>query len=422
MEIEIPYRNHHHPLAIDDKAEVAILQPAPPSCLGSLYQALEEALDHPLGSPAFDELLRRKAPRSVALALPDDVSADILAVVIPGLLARIRRRLPRLRTSDIRIVVGNGPYPPFSQEEIEAIIPAAIADGCPRISHDACNSPTVDFGVTRRGTPVRVNADFAAADLKIVIGLIYPHQFVGFTGGAKCAVYACGAAETIEHHHRLMSAPAARVGALAGNPAREDLDEAGRLVGIDLAVNIVPTPDRQPVQLLAGEPASVLRAGADICAVIYGVVVRERFDIVVISCSWRPHEDGCYQLHKGLLVAAPVVREGGKILILAACNQGVGDDIYFDYVCTSATPALFLAEIKRAEASMGAQRAFRQGRVISGAGPGLDPTFESGVFRNCQLRAADPSTVISEWVNEFQGRPRVAVIPNANNTYCYVQE
>jgi hypothetical protein len=150
-------------------------------------------------------------------------------------------------------------------------------------------------------------------------------------------------------------------------------------------------------------------------------MVRERFDIVVTSCSWQPHEDGCYQLHKGLMVAAPVVREGGKILILAACNQGVGEDIYFDYVCTSATPALFLAEIKKAEAAMGASQAFRLGRAIGD--PGMDPlpAFETGVFRNCQLRAADPSAVIAEWVDEFKGRPRVAVIPNANSTYCYVQ-
>jgi hypothetical protein len=45
----------------------------------------------------------------------------------------------------------------------------------------------------------------------------------------------------------------------------------------------------------------------------------------------------------------------------------------------------------------------------------LDP----GILRKCHLRAADPATVIDEWVSTFEGTPELAIIPNANTTYFY---
>ena len=44
-----------------------------------------------------------------------------------------------------------------------------------------------NLGATGRGTPVRINRDYLRADLRIVVGNIEPHQFVGFSGGVKSA-------------------------------------------------------------------------------------------------------------------------------------------------------------------------------------------------------------------------------------------
>ena len=110
-------------------------------------------------------------------------------------------------------------------------IPAAVAPGCRVVAHDALNARMVDFGWNSRGTPIRINAEFAEADLRIVIGQIDPHQFVGFTGGSKGAVIGVASAVTIEHNHSLFFDPLSQVGRLKGNPVREDINEAGRIVG-----------------------------------------------------------------------------------------------------------------------------------------------------------------------------------------------
>ena len=51
------------------------------------------------------------------------------------------------------------------------------------VSHDAGAAENlVDFGQTRLGTPVRVNRLFAQAELRLVVGNLEPHQFMGFSG------------------------------------------------------------------------------------------------------------------------------------------------------------------------------------------------------------------------------------------------
>jgi nickel-dependent lactate racemase len=66
----------------------------------------------------------------------------------------------------------------------------------------------------------------------------------------------------------------AQVGRLEGNPVREDLNEAGEIIGLDLAVNVVLDADKNIVRLLAGNPVDVLKEGAKTCAAVYGVAIR----------------------------------------------------------------------------------------------------------------------------------------------------
>ena len=139
---------------------------------------------------------------------------------------------------------------------------------------------------------------FAGPTLRIVIGQIDPHQFVGFTGGSKGVVVGIASAASIEHNHSLMFEEQARVGRLSGNPVREDMNEAGRMVGIDLAVNVVLDADKQVVRLLAGDPDAVLKAGAETCAALYGVKIDDKFDIVVASCGGHPKDTASIRLKK----------------------------------------------------------------------------------------------------------------------------
>ena len=419
MRIALKYGDREHSLSILGKAEVSVLRPAGLPTLESIDDAMKHALDNPLGCDRIEELARRKNPKNVTVAVPDESRSAPVKALLPILLGRLYSALPGLDPSSITIIIGGGLHPSPDREGMQKIVPPEIASGCRVIAHDALRARMVDFGVTRRGTPVKVNAAIAEADLKIVIGQIDPHQFVGFTGGAKGAVIGCGSAESIEHNHSLMSAEMAEVGRLLGNPAREDMNEAGRMLEIDMAIDVVVDADNNVVELLAGDPVAVLEKGAGTCAALYGLAIKDKFDIVVASCGGHPKDMSLYQAQKGLNLASYAAKQGGKILLLAACPQGAGDDNYFDYVCRFAEPEAVLEDFKRLGFKMGAHKAYLFARTLTAFDVAVCSDLDADVLKKCHLRAADPDSVIEKWVAAFEGRPRVAVIPNANTTYFY---
>ena len=419
MQVELKYGDRLQVLTIPEQAEVSVLRTSGMPAITDLEAELENALSSPVAGEGFESLIHSVKPRSVSIAIPDETRPVPSNILLPVLLRRLLAAWPSLNAGDVTIVIGGGLHPPLEYEAMRRILPAQTFEQYRVVTHDAVNATMFDFGRTSRGTPVKINAEFATADIKIVIGQIDPHQFVGFTGGAKGVSIGCAAPESIEHNHSLMFDPNARVGVMDGNPVREDLDEAGEMIGIDLAINLVLDADKKVVDLLAGAPGDVLRKGARTCAQIYGVEVDRKFDIVIASCGGYPKDISLYQAQKGLNLASQAVKRGGKILLLAACPQGVGDDIYFDYVCQFATPEEVLEDFQRLEFKMGAHKAYLFGRTLVSYDVAVFSDLNSDILKRCHLRAADPSAVITEWLEELEGRPALAVVPNANTTFFY---
>ena len=215
--------------------------------LSDLGQALEDALDNPIETQTLEG---RRRPSSVAIAVPDETRPAPLKTLLPVLLDRLFRVWPDLDPAGVRIVVGGGLHPAPDAAQLARILPEDLR-GCTVVSHDALTSPMTCFGTTSRGTPVEINAAIGEAELKLVIGMIDPHQFQGMTGGAKGVAIGCASKDMIQHNHSLMSSPEARVGNILDNPTRLDINEAGQMIGIDLAINVSLNPAKQAVALLA---------------------------------------------------------------------------------------------------------------------------------------------------------------------------
>jgi len=414
MEIQLKYGNGQKRLVIPEKARVSTLSPAGFAVVEDLEKIFEEVMDHPLGISSLEKMDK---PRTVAIAVPDESRPTPVKILLPLFLKRLYWTFPKLKPEQVVIVVAAGLHPPLDETGIRRIVPKSVAPGCRVVSHDAVRSHMADCGRTSRGTPVLNNADFAGADLKVVIGNIDPHQFVGFTGGAKGAAIGCGAKQTIEANHALMFHEKACVGNIEGNPVRADIDEAGRLVGLHLVINVVLDGSYGVVRLLAGEPVAVYQEGAKTCAAIYGVAIREQFDIAVASCGGHPKDLCLYQAQKGLAHTAEAVKLGGKILLMAACPQGVGDEAYFEYVSRFSSPEAVLQDFRRLGFQMGAHKAFLFARTLVDYDVALSSDIQPEVSSRCHLKGCDPQETINDWVKNFLGNPTVAVIPSANTTY-----
>jgi nickel-dependent lactate racemase len=323
-QFSIPYGKTRLGFSLPDSSHATLLAPKKAVAATNPLQAVKRALDWPAGGR---RLVDFAGAGSAAIAINDKTRPVPHQDLLPPLLERLEKL--GVPPQAITLIIATGAHPVMPPEEFESVLPAGILARYPVICHNAYDQANLAYmGDTQRGTPVWINRHFARAELRLVVGNLEPHQFMGFSGGVKSAVIGLGGAETINKNHALMSHPHAQLGRFADNPARQDVEEMGRQIGIHFALNAILNDHKQLVEAIAGEPAAVLQRGIPRVRELYQVQVPEPFDLMIVSPGGHPKDINIYQSQKGLAHAALVTRAGGTIILAAACPEGSGSATY----------------------------------------------------------------------------------------------
>ena len=412
MHLELKYGAGTLPLDLPDTVGVDVFEPKDAPFLDDPVAGFQAALDSPLGCLPLEG---RNAPSSVAIAVPDETRPFPVKLLLPPLLDRIFTAYPALRPEDVTIVVGGGLHPPADAAQLARVLPDDLR-GCRVVAHDAERSEMLRFGTTIRGTPVEINADYGKAELKIVMGMVDSHQFVGFTGGSKGVTIGCASAAMIAANHRMLRESAAVAGNIEDNPVRLDLNEAGELAGVAFAVNVVLDAAKRPVAILAGLPPVVMREASRRTGELYGLRFEKPYDIVIASCGGLPKDICLYQAQKGLTTAAQCAAPGAKILLAAKCEQGIGDAHYHDYVRKFTDAGKLMETFAAGKFAMGAHKAFLFARVTTRFTVVLHSDLSAQALAECLLVRASMQETVDTWLAE-KPDSRVAVIKNANSSF-----
>lgn len=142
----------------------------------------------------------------------------------------------------------------------------------------------------------------------------------------------------IQANHRLMVSPLACAGRLDGNPVREDLEEAAAICGVDFIVNVVLDEHKQIVYAVAGDVTLAHRAGCAYLDRMYRCPIPEKADIVLVSQGGAPKDANLYQTQKALDNAKHAVKDGGTIILIAACPEGLGSKTLHCRICRTQAP------------------------------------------------------------------------------------
>jgi nickel-dependent lactate racemase len=203
-------------------------------------------------------------------------------------------------------------------------IPDDLARTATIINHDGhAPDDLVEIGITARGTPVRLHRCLLDADLVIATGCIRPHYFAGFGAGAKAIFPGLGEATAIRINHRFKLEPGARAGLLDGNPCREDIEDAVRLLPTPVfLLNGVIGPDDQLHAAVAGDLFAAFRAGTNLATPWFRV--RATPAPLVLASDGLPVTASLYQAAKIAAAAAPLVAPGGTLALVAECPDGIG--------------------------------------------------------------------------------------------------
>jgi nickel-dependent lactate racemase len=312
--------------------------------------AIERALDNPQAGPPLRQLARGK--RSAAISVCDITRPAPNREVLPPLLARLEAAgIPRQL---ITILIATGLHRPATEGEIREICGEWVAEKYRVVNHHARQLAEHRYlGETASGTPVFIDERFVSADLHITLGFIEPHLMLGFSGGRKLIAPGLAAQETIKilHSPKFMRDRRAVEGSIEGNPLHRELLEIARMARHDFLLDVAlarGTGQRPIAAVFAGEPVAAHRKGVEFVSQVMLEILDEPVDAVITTAAGYPLDLTFYQAVKGITAASHIVKQGGRILLLAECAEGPGGAEFSQMLAKHPSDRSFMDEIARA--------------------------------------------------------------------------
>jgi nickel-dependent lactate racemase len=409
--------------SLDENRKVEWLLPNEAPGTLNQVQAINQALENPINGfnmSIFSDV------KSAAIAINDRTRPVPHDLLLPPLLQKLKDL--GLPVEAITLVIATGTHIPMPPDTFTQLVSPDITQQYRIISHD-CDSPDlVNVGTTKRGTPVKVNRCFAEADLRIVVGNIEPHHFAGFSGGVKSAAIGLTARDTITTNHAWLREPKAALAIYDSNPLRQDIEEIGKLMDIHFALNIVMNRKKQIVQAFAGAPLDVIKAGLPVVRSIYSVEVDKPFDIMITSPGGYPKDINLYQAHKAVSCANRVTRRGGSIILVAACEDGVGSTGYTTWMDEKVNQGVqthedVMARFIKEPFRIGPHKAFIFARdAVRVKGIWIVSEIKPERIKGLLLNPAKLQQAIRTVIDPLPPNARIGIMPYANATIPYLRQ
>jgi len=399
-------------LELPDAFQYRILEARSARPVADAQAALESALDHPIGAPPLAELARGKS--SAAISVCDITRPAPNRLTLPPILHRLEQAgIPR---ENITILIATGLHRPATESEIREICGEPVAASYRVVNHNARDlSSHRALGSTASGTPVYIDERFVAADLHITLGFIEPHLMLGYSGGRKLVAPGLAAQETIKvlHSPRFMRDSRSVEGSIDDNPLHRELLEIARIARHDFLLDVALTRDRAIAGVFAGHAEEAHRRGVEFVSKVMLEKLDQPADAVITTAAGYPLDLTFYQAIKGVTAAAHVVKPGGSILLLGACQEGAGAPEFQRMLSSGLSDAQFLDRIQSAPVEVDQWQLEKLALVTTSRRllwyvPGLPAEFHSTLW-GCSFSTA--AAAVEELVAALPPNANIAVIP-----------
>ena len=191
--------------------------------------------------------------------------------------------------------------------------PAALADVG---TIPAARIGELSGGLFEMDVKVEINRKVFDYDLLLILGPVFPHEVVGFSGGNKYLFPGIGGAEILNFFHWLgavISNP--KIIGAGYTPVRAVVDEAAALVPIAKAAFCMVVNQGQLSGLYAGTPETAWQEAANLSDKLHIVYKEKPYQTVFAVCPTM-YED-LWTGGKCMYKLEPVVADGGELIIYA---------------------------------------------------------------------------------------------------------
>lgn len=413
MHIELAYGKRGLTISVPKKNLIKVLTMKKAEPVQDTSIAITNTLLRPVGcAPLFDIAKDR---RNACILICDITRPVPNKILLPPILKSLHTA--GIQRNDITILIATGIHRPNLGDELIELVGEEIADKYRVQNHYSRDLDSHKYlGKTSRGTEVWIDKRYCEANFKIATGFIEPHLMAGFSGGRKLVVPGVASIETMKYMHgpKLLEHPNAREGVMENNPFHEEAVEIARMAGLDFIVNVALNEKKEILGIFSGEMETAHAAGVDFVQNTVRDTVPEPVDIVITTSAGYPLDKTYYQAIKGMTAAAPIVKEGGTIIIAAKCDEGIGGEEFTNLVYDTTDLTKFIQNINTDDYFVIDQwmleeyaRAARKAEIIL-----ISDGLSSEQKNNMHIKWADSvDFALKEALKKHGTGARIAVIP-----------
>jgi len=290
-------------------------------------------------------------------------------------------------------IVATGSHREPTKEELKKIFGEEILNEFREniFIHKAKENPMEFIGKTSRGTEFSINKKALEFDKLININSVEPHYFAGYSGGRKSFLPGICAYETIAQNHRNALNDESQNCRLKGNPVHEDMEEATGMLADKkeiFSINLVLDGNNDLYDIKTGDWKDSFYRAVESCKKIYCVPIPEKAD-VVITVAQPPMDINLYQSQKAIENGKLALKDGGILILVSECLEGIGPSKFYDLLSKSDIPEELFREIEENYA-LGHHKAAKILSVVS-------------CSKICAVTSLDDETVKNCFIIPFQG-------------------
>ena len=426
LKVAITYGSEKVKVTIPDRNLSGIITPKQLESKSDIEKELQRVLNNPHG-PLLSELSKSK---SVCVLVEDHTRDEphweLLSAVVPQL----------IHANNVQFIVTTGSHEvnnPGNQEIVEMIHRAADEVGLPHykvIIHDCFTEDLVELGKTSRGTPVIVNQAAVGHDVYVSLSDMKAHYFAGYSNVMKNFLPGVCGFDSIEANHAMALNPRSTFGihpfhldtSRRDNPLADDMREAMEIITKDAKIFLLAiiSDGKKLVWADAGQIEPVTIGGIEILdeTASFTVVPRKR---IIVSPGGYPQDKSLYHAQRAIELTKNAVSDGGQILFLAECRDGVAPEkaienfynklaLPLDDVIASISGTYHLYEHKAFKFAELLKRVSKVRMYTN-----LDKKTVEAVHLE---KVEDPQAVIDEWIAE-DPEVKILVLDKGNKIAVY---
>lgn len=272
--------------------------------------------------------------KKLLLIVPDATRTAPLPLLFDALYRRLRPVVDQLD-----VIFALGTHPPMSQTQMCRLLGIAEEERerlfyqTELINHEWDNpealarigtltreeTAKISGGLLAEEVPVKINQRILDYDLLLVLGPVFPHEVVGFSGGNKYFFPGISGPELLNFFHWL-GALITNVGIIGvkETPVRAVVDMAAKLIPRErkAITFVVPSAGAAGLHgLFYGSPEEAWSRAADVSGQTH-IIRKDRPFHTVLSCSPAMYDE-LWTAGKCMYKLEPVVADGGELIIYA---------------------------------------------------------------------------------------------------------